>query len=43
MAVAEFVGLLAVVAVIMWWYKVGVMGYYCFPRCSSAADLLCTI
>jgi len=43
MAVAEVVGVLVVVVVMMWWCKVGVIGNRCFSRCCSAVDLLYTI
>ena len=43
MVVAEFVGVLVVVAVTMWWYKIGVVAYSCLSICCSAADLLYTI
>jgi len=43
MVVAEFVGVLVVVAVTMWRYKIGVVAYSCLSICCSAADLLYTI
>jgi hypothetical protein len=41
--VTEFVGVLAALAVMMWWYKFGVNGNSCCSRGCSPADLLYTI
>ena len=43
MAVAEVVGVLVVVVVMIWWCKVRVTGNRCFSRCCSASDLSYTI
>jgi hypothetical protein len=40
MAVAEFVGMFVVVAVIKWWCKVGVIGNSRFLKCCLAVDML---
>jgi hypothetical protein len=43
MSVAEVIGVLVVVAVMMWRCKVGVTGNSCISKFCSAADLLYTI